>query len=351
MFRPCRSVMRSRLLRKQPTQFERLGRIHFGQAAAEKVPDGLFQQLVRYSVFLLAALIVTHTGFTPYSLSSAAAEETVSEQWMEILMDGNKIGFAYQKVVKMPSGYKIIGKSVLKFNVMDTIQDISSSSTHFLDNDLRPKRYTYLQKMLNHRQFFEGVIEGETLHLTVRSGGNVTKKTVHFPKDAYMGDAINFILGKKELKTGQEFKYKIFIEPLLTTETITVKVGELTDFEHRGKKEKVFIVQSQFKTFEVTSFVTPDGRVLKETSPMGFESYAVEKEKAITFSGDIVPFTNLLAYSLITPNKKITEPDKLAALNLKVYGLSKKGLIPSDERQKASGGKKASDGSYTIDLA
>ncbi len=35
-----------KLRRLKAKQFERLGRIHFGQAAAEKVPDGLFQQYV-----------------------------------------------------------------------------------------------------------------------------------------------------------------------------------------------------------------------------------------------------------------------------------------------------------------
>ncbi len=35
-----------KLRRAKPKRFERLGRIDFGQAADEKVPDGLFQQLV-----------------------------------------------------------------------------------------------------------------------------------------------------------------------------------------------------------------------------------------------------------------------------------------------------------------
>ncbi len=33
-----------KLRRQKAKQFERLGRIHFDQAVAEKVPDGLFQQ-------------------------------------------------------------------------------------------------------------------------------------------------------------------------------------------------------------------------------------------------------------------------------------------------------------------
>ncbi len=266
--------------------------------------------------------------------ASASYAQTLSEEWMEVRMLGSKIGFSYQKVEKTEDGYKLNSKSVMKLQMGDVTQDISYSQTYFLDNEMKPKRFSYIQKMLNHRQFFDGVVKGNRLNITIRSGGSVTEKTIPFENDTYLGDAINILLGKRKLKTGDEFSFKIFIVPLLSNGTIKIKVGKTIPYRYMGKEEDTFIVTSVYESFSVTSYITKDGRTLKEESPMGFTTLAVDKEKALSFEEGIMPFTNLLTFSLIPIAKPIEEQEKINKISLTISGLSKADALPKSERQK-----------------
>lgn len=306
----------------------------------------------RYLPVLLAVFLAA-SAVSPAFAEKKPAEEIISEQWMEVRMLGSKIGFAYQKMVRTETGYILTAKSVMKLEISETTQDISTSRTYFLDSNMKPLRFSYMQKMLNHRQFFEGVVEGNKLKMTIKSGGNVTKKTLPFEADTNLADTLNFLIGKSRLKEGLKFSFKIFIEPLLTTETISVEVGKLVDMEFMGKNEKVWEVKSQFKSFTATSYITPEGRLLKETSLMGIESIAVSEKQAVSFSEGIMPFTNLLAFSLITTDVQIKGQENLSSVRLKISGLRAKNLIPSDGRQKVTlAGEREHEGKviYTVDL-
>ncbi|MBI5178658.1 MAG: transglutaminase domain-containing protein [Nitrospinae bacterium] len=282
----------------------------------------------------------------------AVADERLSDQWMEILMNGKKIGFSRQKVTRTTSGYAIEGRTLMKFEVQGVEQSLSTSQTYFLDAAYHPLRFTYMQKMLNHQQFFEGVVEGKKLRLTVRSGGNVTEKTIDFDGDMYIADAIGLLLGKKKLKEGQKYRYRVFLEPLLASEVMTVEVQKKMKIPHRGKQEEVYPVTMKLKSFSTVSYFTPDGRLLREISPMGFVSEEVDEVHAVSFPARTMSFTDLLAYSLIPLEKPLKNPDGITALELRVSGLSGPAIIPDDDRQKAvSSAKSPGKETWTVNLS
>ena len=166
-----------------------------------------------------------------------AAADTIADEWMELQMNGKKIGFSHQKVSKDGSGYRIESKAVMKMDVGGAEQDISTSSAYFLGPDFRPLRFTYMQKMLNHRQYFEGVVHGNEMAVTVESAGAVSHKTVPLEDQVYVADTMALLLGKKKLQGGEKFSFRVFLEPLLASETMSVEVGKLMDFDADGKKE------------------------------------------------------------------------------------------------------------------
>lgn len=306
----------------------------------------------RFSL-ILAAAFFTALSPPPAALAQPEGGELISEQWMEIRMHGDKIGFSYQKTERTAAGYRMTSKSVIKLQVADITQDISISQTYFFDRQMKPKRFSYIQKMLNHRQHFEGIVTGDKLKMTITSAGTVTKRTLPFDEDMQFADAVDFILNKNKLEEGKTYRFKVFMEPLLATEEIEVKVGKKVDFEHNGKMIKVWRVVTSFKSFTVVSFVAEDGRVLKEVSPLGFESVAVPEAQAISFPEGIVPFTNLLTFSLIPTDSPITEQEKIRTLNLRISGLSDGALIPADGRQEVTGIVKKTGGgtdSYTASV-
>ena len=292
---------------------------------------------------IIAALIFLSSAAYAET-ATPVGEEVISEQWMEIRMQGGKIGFSYRKTARTSSGYRMTSKSIIKLMIGDITQDISLSQTYFFDADMKPKRFTYMQKMLGHRQLFEGEVLGDKIKMTITSAGNVTERTLPFDSDMQFSDAVDFILGKSDFKEGKVYKFKVFIEPLLATEEIEIKVGKKVDFDYNGKTEKAWRLTTKFKSFTVTSYVAEDGRLLKEISPLGFESLAVDEKQAVSFSEPVVPFTNLLAFSLISTDRPVKDQERISSMTLLLSGLSRKDLIPSDERQKVSGIEKKGAG-------
>lgn len=288
------------------------------------------------------------------SLPVPAPAERISSQWMEILMNGKKMGFSHQAVHRSPKGFRIESKALMKLEVGGATQDISISSAYFLDPSHRPVRFTYMQKMLNHRQFFEGVAKGDVMEITVESAGNVTKKTVPLEDRMYMADAMSFLVGQKKLAGGEKFTYRVFVEALMATETMTVEVGKPTTLEHEGKKEPVFPVTMRLRSFLTVSYITPDGRVLREISPMGFVSQAVDEKRAVEFSGGPLPFTDLLAFSLIPVEPPIGNAREIISFSANVSGLSAPDILPQDGRQKTASPRKGTGAGaelHTVDLA
>ncbi len=263
-----------------------------------------------------------------------AFAETIADEWMEIQMNGKKIGFSHQKATKDATGYRIESKAVMKMEVGGAEQDLSTSSAYFLDAEFRPLRFTYMQKMLNHRQFFEGVVHGNEMAVTVESAGAVSRKTVPLDDQVYVADTMSLLLGKKKLQGGEKYSFRVFLEPLLASETMNVEVGKLMDLDADGQKAKVFPVTMKLKGFHTVTYITPEGRVLREISPMGFVSRAVTEKQALDFPRERVSFTGLLAYSLISVEKPIERSDAVTMLRARVSGLDAPGLLPNDDRQK-----------------
>ncbi len=291
--------------------------------------------------------------FLAVVLCQNVAAGIISEQWMEVTAFGDKIGFAYRNVEELSDGYKVTTKTVMRLEVQGTTQDMSSSQTYFLNTTFQLQRFSYVQKMLNHRQFFDGKVENGKLKVEIRSGGNVSTKEVPFDKKTYLADTITLLLSRSGMQTGQNYNFKIFMISLMSTGNIGISVGKKTSVEINGKTEEAFIVTSHFKSFSVDSWVAPDGRVLKEESPMGFTSQAVDEMQAVSFDGGVMPFTNLLTFSLIPVDGDFSNPKTISRLEITMSGLAGKDLVPNDERQKTvvqkvenRGGKKT----YTIGL-
>ncbi|MBI5637400.1 MAG: transglutaminase domain-containing protein [Nitrospinae bacterium] len=274
-----------------------------------------------------------------FSLSAFA--ETIADEWMELQMNGKKIGFSHQKVTKDGAGYRIESKAVIKMEMGGVEQDLSTSSAYFLDADFRPLRFTYMQKMLNHRQFFEGVVHGNEMAVTVESAGAVSRKTVPLEDQVYVADTMALLLGKKKLRGGEKFSFRVFLEPLLASETMGVEVGALTDLDIDGKKAKVFPVTMKLKGFVTVSYITPEGRVLREISPMGFVSRAVGEKQALDFPLERVSFTGLLAYSLIPVAAPVENAGAVTLLRARITGIGAPDLLPEDDRQKTVSAEKA----------
>ncbi|MBI3793469.1 MAG: transglutaminase domain-containing protein [Nitrospinae bacterium] len=291
--------------------------------------------------------------FTTFAPLSASADKLLYDQWMEVFMNGQKIGFSHMEATATDAGYSMNSKSVMRLDVGGSAVEISASQSSFLDKSFRPLRFTYMQKELNHQQFFDGVVEGKKINVTVKSGGNTSQKTVDFGDQVYISDAMGLLLGQKKLEEGKKFEYRVFIEPLLATEAISVETGKRTELEIGGKKIPVTPVTMRFKNFLTVSYFSDEGRIVREISPMGFVSDEVDEARAVNFSGGVMSFTTLLSFSLIPLEKPLEKADKITSFKVRLSGLGSKGLLPQDDRQKITKEEKSgkNGGEFSVELS
>jgi len=290
------------------------------------------------TIFLSIALfILPASPSVLWSAPKASPElgnynELISEEWMNILFNNQKIGFSYQKIEKGDAGYRVTDRAVIKMKVMDISQDMSFSNTTYLSGAKKLVKFIYLQTIQRQRQRTTGIVKNGKLQLAITGAGGTSYKTVKIQPDTYFGESIGFALSDK-LNVGFKITVPIFISALRATDNLTFEVIGKKKMTVDGKPVDVYIVESSIQGVKTRSYVTKSGVTIREESFMNFVSVRASESEALKFETAYVPITSLITFSLITPDKQIENPARIKTLKLSIGGLKNPGLLPNDYRQ------------------
>ncbi len=282
---------------------------------------------------LALALVITL-----YPTGAMAAEQAgshgsiVSEEWMDIMFNRQKVGFSYLKIEKGKDGYRMTNRAVIRMSLMGIEQDMSFSQVSYLDGNKELLRYEYLQTLMNQRQKTSGVIKGDKLYMTITGAGGTSSQTVKIPRGTRFAESIEFSLADK-LRTGFKQTFPIFITSLRTVANLKIEVVGKKRVKWKGQPLETFIVESTLQGVKTKSYVTTDGIKVMEESLMGLTSVKVSEDEALKFTKAHVPITSLITFSLITPDKPITRPEDFTVALFEISGLDRPDLMPADERQ------------------
>ena len=281
-----------------------------------------------------------------YASPAVAADEypeLVSEEWLSVSFGGQKIGFQYEKVEKGIQGYRFTGRAVIRMKLMDQPQDMSFTSDARLDANLRMKDFVYLQSIRDQRQRVAGVMEGDMLKLTVTGAGGESVKRYRLDEKTRFADAAVFEFSQNPA-VGKKLSVPVFIPSLRAMETMTMEVTGRKAVEVNGAKVEAWVVEYAMQGITSRAYVAPDGRKLREESPMGLVAVATTREEAVKLEAADVPVTSIITFSLITPNRPVERQESLASLSLALKGLNDPRAFPVDERQSAGEAERVADG-------
>ncbi len=287
--------------------------------------------VVCLTVFMLLAPGVTFASDSAPDSSSDFAG-IMSEEWLNILFQGQKIGFSYQKIEKSETGYTITDKAVIRLTVMGISQDMSFSNVSQLGENKRLKNFVYLQTIQDQRQKTAGVVKDGAIELSVTGAGGTVTKIVEIEPETRFADLLKFEYADK-LKVGFKKIVPVFITALRAVAPMTLEVVDRKKVKFEGGMVDTFVVNSSLQDVKTVSYVTPEGMTVREESFMGFRSERTSEEVALKFTGAHVPITSLITFSLITPDKPIENPQDLTALDIKMGGLNNPDIVPEDNRQ------------------
>jgi hypothetical protein len=289
------------------------------------------------------------------------------EIWMNILQQGQRIGYVHRQFFKTIEGYNALESVFMQVNVMGMVQDIRYRTEGNFQHDLRLFSFNFdLQSSLFHFKV-RGVVEGKNLtlftplespaacngddlneatisnrkggvkppsFLTGFTGGPGFEQKIDFPleKEINLPIGILEMLNAEDLKPGESITFQVFDPATIAERPVKVSVLSEETIPIMGRQEKAKKVSIDFMGVPQFAWIGKDGAVLKEEGSFGIRLEQVTKEEALQKIA-LFPGTDLAEIASIPSNKVIHDVNQLKELKLKLGGIEEAVLFLNGDRQ------------------
>ncbi|MGK7344469.1 MAG: transglutaminase-like domain-containing protein [Candidatus Nitrospinota bacterium M3_3B_026] len=260
--------------------------------------------------------------------------ETVSEEWMNVMLGGRKIGFSHRKVEKGDDGYRVTGRALIRLSLMGVTQDLSFSQSYYLDENKEVLGFISLKKIQSQRMRTVGTVKDGAVELEITGAGGTSKTSAALAPGTMFLETLPFQIAS-ELRVGMKKTVPVFIIELRAMDNLTISVLDKKKMELDGKMAPVFVVEHTIQGLSSVSYMTPEGITVREEEPlMGITSVRVPEGEALSFPDGAVPVTSLITFSLIKPSGPVPPaPGSLKEMRMVIGGVDDPASIPSDARQ------------------
>ncbi len=294
-------------------------------------------------LILLIAIGITLYLFhiIPGSSGTPALKETkpgvikdISEEWLGIFIQGQRVGYSFTKVAHLESGLEIENRSQMTINMM---QEVTTLITHIFahtDSDYALTDFSLIINAPGHESRIEGQIKDKELTLTTYSQGIKQTQVKQMKENPYFPGAIEQFIKKKNLKPGDEIAIPYFDPTSQSSGQARLKVFPeenvmVFDKEMTGKK-----IEINFMGLVSYTWLDKDYKVIKNSTPsLHIEMIPLTKEEALAEIKPKEAFDLLSFFSVKVP-EPLPEDKDIAYVKLKLTGLSTEGLNLSDDFQK-----------------
>ncbi len=205
------------------------------------------------------------------TVASAGTEPEV--RWLKVLLQGQQIG-------QVEHSRRVVGDTVISTERFDaslaragTSLTIRSEESHRESLRGAPQGFSTLTEMGGLAQRAEGVIGTDgTVNVSFSQGTDVRTQSLTYPKGALMSEGARLLEEGRELKPGEQIKFRAFMPSQLEAIDVAVKfIGE-EQIEIDGKSyrarhlEQTLVLSSGAMTLQ--SWTDADGEPLRSELPM-----------------------------------------------------------------------------------
>ena len=256
------------------------------------------------------------------------------EEWMGVYFKGKKLGFSNYSLKNLPDSVQIKSKVFFRISVAGDDQTTSFIQETFLKKNLEPKSFYLLQEVMGTRHQTHGKLEENRLVLTISTKGFKKNKTLIYKENGALSSSFILKILRSGLEVGKSGTIPVFMEVFRTYSKAKYQTIGKETLNVRGIDEEAFILKQNIGGMEVKTWVTLEGRILKEISADGFESFLETKEKAQDMGKDSFSASSLITLSVIKTQKIILYPFTQKILKVRLSNLLRPDSIPQDYRQK-----------------
>ncbi len=258
----------------------------------------------------------------------------ISEEWLGIFIQGQRVGYTFTKVATLESGLQIESHSQMTISMM---QELTSLTTHLYaktDKEYALNNFTLTISTAGHESKIEGTIKDRELTLTNYTHGTKQTQVKQIKEKPYFPDAIDKLVKKKNLKPGDEITIPYF-DPT-SQSSGQAKLRMLPE-------EKVVVLNKEYiaKKLEINFmglvshfWLDNDYKLLKGATPNLFmEMIPLTKEEALAEIKANQAF-DLLGFFSVKLSNPLPEHKQISYVKLQLNGLSTEGLDLEDDYQR-----------------
>jgi hypothetical protein len=262
--------------------------------------------------------------FSIFSFSNSfGTEKTTKERWMGIYSGKDKIGYSRTKIITNNGEREASERMKLKMTVLGKDQEVDTNAKFLLDGfSLRAFEFFMKAGLVDLK--VTGVRNGDKLKIKIASISGNTELSIPIDKEPVVNPVLYHWLISKNPELGKSYEVLLFdptavitgSEPGSSNAILTVEGGE-----------KVSTPLGTFKTYRVkmnylgsedTAWITPDGEVIKEVSPLGIVSFKENREDLITKN---ISSLDIVDKTAISSNLRIENPRDLKFLRIRIGGI------------------------------
>jgi len=278
----------------------------------------------------------------PVTLSTVNAISEPLEEWWGVYFRGEKIGYASQKLTPQNDGYRVQSASVLRLNLLGTIQDVRTSLEMSANSEWAMKQFDFELHSNNVRFSARGEFIGNKLRIKATSAGHATETEFAVRQPPYLLAALKPYIVTQELEPGKPNIFPTFDPATLSQQLTTVVVEGRERIQIGGAMEPAIRVRQEFKGLSVISWLDGKGRTLREESPTGLSLRKETAEEAAVIPGAKSITLDLVAQTAVPVEAPIAEPQRKERLKLRLSGFNIDHFPLNGERQRLMG--------YTLEI-
>ncbi|MEW6614030.1 MAG: transglutaminase-like domain-containing protein [Thermodesulfobacteriota bacterium] len=249
------------------------------------------------------------------------ADLILGEEWMGIYMGKDKIGYSVTNIQKGNDIYLVSERTLMRLNVMGTPQEITILTNAILGRDFSIKSFRFDLQSGVVKFHAQAKVNETEMELYIHSGGRNIRKEIPLKTTPYLPGSLRLMLLQQGLTVGKEFRVPIFDPSTMSNEDIVVKIEGKERLKIGNESILAYRLKESFRGLVVRSWISEEGKTLKEESPMGMVMVKETKEEALTKNWGRGTGTDIILSTAVPVNIRIENPKLVKYLKVRLRGI------------------------------
>lgn len=255
------------------------------------------------------------------------------QNWMDVRLGGNKIGYSMQSFGDTPLGYALKDYSLVKIPMGGTVREVYLDSYAILNVDYSLKSFTFGMVSGDYTTDVYGEVKNGKLIVKVMSQNHESMVSFEAENGIYLPAVVSLMAKAKGFPVGK-FTLPTFDPFSLVTNELEVNIDSVETVSTGFGVRKGHRLSLTFSGVTSYMWVDKNGRVIREEETGGMEMVAVNKEKALDMPYMESTASDILDELAVPCYGDIPDPRHSTYLKILVEGIKPEFFDLDDDFQK-----------------